>query len=89
MIMYAFIPSGAEWEDIEYYTDYSLLEQRLVKYSQRKGFPAGFGVMYSSEDNGRLYEMYSYHVNDKFEIYRKTCSTAPTLNQLLSESSHQ
>lgn len=84
--IYAFIPNGAEWEDIEYYIDYSLFEQRLVKYSQRRGFPACFGVMYSSENNGRMYEMYSYHVNDKFEVYRRTSANAPTINQLLSES---
>lgn len=86
MIVYAFIPNGAEWEDIEYYTDYSFLEERLIKYSKRRGFPAGFGMMYSSELNGRMYEVYSYHVNENFEVYRRTSANAPTLNQLLSES---
>ncbi len=84
--IYVFIPNGAEWEDIEYYTEYQVLEKRLVKYSQRKGFPACFGIMYSSEKEGRLYEMYSYHVNENFQVYRTVSANAPTLSQLLSES---
>jgi hypothetical protein len=89
MNVYAFIPNGAEWEDIEYYTDYKLLEERLLKYSHRKGYPAGFGMMYSAGNDGRLYEMFSYHINENYEIYKTTATNAPTLSQLLSESSHQ
>ena len=85
-VMYAFIPNGAEWEDIEYYTDYDRMEKRLIKYSQRKGFPAGFGMMYSAGDDGRMYEIYSYHINENFQVYKTKSGNAPTLNQLLSES---
>lgn len=70
MIVYAFIPYGAEWEDIEYFTDFSLLEEQLIRYSQRKGVPSAFGIMYSPEDDGRLYEMCTYRVNENFEVYQ-------------------
>lgn len=63
--IFTFIPYGAEWEDIEYYTSYLQLEQRMLQYAKKNGICC-FGVLYSGE--GKLEMQNTYEVTSDFQI---------------------